>query len=58
MFNPPFVYNVATSSDGEWIAASLGDSTIQLISPLNKKKKSNHTEIRLEHGHNSMVNCL
>lgn len=59
MFNPPFVYKVATSPDGEWIAASLGDSTIQLLSPPNKKqKKFDLKEVRLEDGHNSMVNCL
>ncbi|KAG2199664.1 hypothetical protein INT47_005189 [Mucor saturninus] len=59
MFNPPFVYKVATSPDGEWIAASLGDSTIQLLSPPNKKQKRFELkEIRLSDGHNSMVNCL
>lgn len=57
MFNPPFVYSLAISSDGKWVAASLGDSTIQLISPPSKKTKTT-TKIRLENGHNSMVNCL
>jgi hypothetical protein len=57
MFNPPFVYTMAISSNGEWIAAGLGDTTIQLLSPLNKKQKKSQ-EIRLENGHNSMVNCL
>ncbi|GAN07531.1 conserved hypothetical protein [Mucor ambiguus] len=58
MFNPPFVYKITTSPDGEWVAASLGDSTIQLIAPPNKKHKKHLREIRLEDGHNSMVNCL
>ncbi|CAO3642987.1 unnamed protein product [Mucor fragilis] len=58
MFNPPFVYKIATSPDGEWVAASLGDSTIQLLAPPNKKQKKHLQEIRLENGHNSMVNCL
>ncbi|KAK4521878.1 Glutathione gamma-glutamylcysteinyltransferase [Mucor velutinosus] len=58
MFNPPFVYKIATSPDGEWVAASLGDSTIQLLAPPNKKQKKHLREIRLENGHNSMVNCL
>lgn len=59
MFNPPFVYELAMSSSGDWIAASLGDTTIQLLSPPNKKqKKYNLQEIRLEEGHNSMINCL
>lgn len=59
MFNPPFVYKIATSPDGEWIAASLGDSTIQLLSPPNKKQKRFELkEVRLQDGHNSMVNCL
>lgn len=57
MFNPPFVYKVTTSPDGEWVAASLGDSTIQLLSPPNKKQKKMR-DVRLEDGHNSMVNCL
>ncbi|KAI7898169.1 WD40-repeat-containing domain protein [Cokeromyces recurvatus] len=59
MFNPPFVYALDISPDGEWIAAGLGDTTIQLLSPPNKKqKKYNLQEIRLENGHNAMVNCL
>ncbi|OBZ91898.1 WD repeat-containing protein 53 [Choanephora cucurbitarum] len=59
MFNPPFVYNMAVSSDGEWIAAGLGDTSIQLLSPPNKKqKKSELQEKRLEDGHNTLVNCL
>lgn len=57
MFNPPFVYKVATSPDGEWVAASLGDSSIQLLSPPNKKQKKMR-DVRLVDGHNSMVNCL
>lgn len=57
MFNPPFVYEIATSPNGEWIAAGLGDATIQLLSPANKKQKKLQ-EIRLENGHNSMINCL
>ncbi|KAI8375004.1 WD40-repeat-containing domain protein [Choanephora cucurbitarum] len=59
MFNPPFVYNMAVSSDGEWIAAGLGDTSIQLLSPPNKKqKKFELQEKRLEDGHNTLVNCL
>lgn len=59
MFNPPFVYEISMSPNGEWIAAGLGDTTIQLLSPPNKKqKKYNLEEIKLEDGHNSMVNCL
>ncbi|EPB89999.1 hypothetical protein HMPREF1544_03111 [Mucor circinelloides 1006PhL] len=58
MFNPPFVYKIAISPDGEWVAASLGDATIQLLAPPNKKQKKPLREIRLENGHNSMVNCL
>jgi WD40 repeat protein len=57
MFNPPFVYKMATSPSGEWIAAGLGDTTIQLLAPPNKKQKKLQ-EIRLENGHNSLVNCL
>lgn len=57
MFNPPFVYKVATSPEGEWVAASLGDSSIQLLSPPNKKQKKMR-DVRLVDGHNSMVNCL
>ncbi|KAI9279337.1 WD40-repeat-containing domain protein [Sporodiniella umbellata] len=56
MFNPPFVYTTAISEDGKWIAAGLGDSTIQLISP--RSKKSPAQEIRLQNGHNMSVNCL
>ncbi|KAG1146991.1 hypothetical protein G6F37_004415 [Rhizopus arrhizus] len=57
MFNPPFVYSLAISTDGKWIASSLGDSTIQLISPPSKKSKT-IKKVRLMNGHNSMVNCL
>ncbi|KAG1205225.1 hypothetical protein G6F35_011774 [Rhizopus arrhizus] len=57
MFNPPFVYSLAISTDGKWIASSLGDSTIQLISPPSKKSKTTK-KVRLMNGHNSMVNCL
>ncbi|EIE83050.1 hypothetical protein RO3G_07755 [Rhizopus delemar RA 99-880] len=57
MFNPPFVYSLAISTDGNWIASSLGDSTIQLISPPSKKSKTTK-KVRLMNGHNSMVNCL
>lgn len=57
MFNPPFVYKIATSPGGEWVAAGLGDATIQLLSPPNKKqKKMQH--VRLQDGHNFMVNSL
>jgi hypothetical protein len=60
MFNPPFVYSVSTSSDGKWIGASLGDGTIQLLSPQGKKRAKNSVpeDVRLQNGHNSMINCL
>jgi hypothetical protein len=60
MFNPPFVYSVSTSSDGKWIGASLGDGTIQLLSPQGKKRAKNSVpeDVRLQNGHNSMTNCL
>ncbi|RCI05367.1 WD repeat-containing protein 53 [Rhizopus stolonifer] len=57
MFNPPFVHTMAISPDGTWIAAGLGDTSIQLISPPSKKQKT-QIEKRLEDGHNTMVNCL
>ncbi|KAI8974682.1 WD40-repeat-containing domain protein [Pilobolus umbonatus] len=59
MFNPPFVYSMDTSPGGDWIAAGLGDSTIQLLCPPGKKASKDHKEeIRLENGHNGMVNCV
>ncbi|KAI8356180.1 WD40-repeat-containing domain protein [Blakeslea trispora] len=59
MFNPPFVHSMAVSSSGDWIAAGLGDTSIQLLSPPNKKqKKFELQEKRLEDGHNTLVNCL
>ncbi|KAI9473690.1 MAG: WD40-repeat-containing domain protein [Benjaminiella poitrasii] len=59
MFNPPFVYALDISNDGEWIAAGLGDTSIQLLSPPNKKQKRRDLlELRLENGHNAMVSCL
>ncbi|KAI9021400.1 WD40-repeat-containing domain protein [Phycomyces nitens] len=60
MFNPPFVYSLAVSKDGQKIAAGLGDSTVQIVS-YETKKRSKHDEpnmARLENGHNSMVNGL
>ncbi|KAL0074693.1 WD40-repeat-containing domain protein [Phycomyces blakesleeanus] len=60
MFNPPFVYSLAVSKDGQIIAAGLGDSTVQLISCNTKKRLKNGvpTITRLENGHKSMVNSL
>ncbi|KAG0168267.1 WD repeat-containing protein 53 [Apophysomyces sp. BC1021] len=61
MFNPPFVYALEISADGKWIAAGLGDSTIQVLSQESSKKRSKKDEpinLRLENGHNAMVNCL
>ncbi|KAI8089354.1 WD40-repeat-containing domain protein [Halteromyces radiatus] len=63
MFNPPFVYTLGSSLDGNWIAAGLGDASIQLFNFGDKKKKkqqldTNPREIRLENGHTNMVNCL
>ncbi|CEJ01300.1 hypothetical protein RMCBS344292_15332 [Rhizopus microsporus] len=57
MFNPPFVYSLDITNDGKWVAASLGDTTIQMISPPSKKVKST-SKIRLVNGHNTMVNCM
>ncbi|KAG1180528.1 hypothetical protein G6F70_002950 [Rhizopus microsporus] len=57
MFNPPFVYSLDITNDGKWVAASLGDTTIQMISPPSKKVKST-SKIRLINGHNTMVNCM
>ncbi|ORZ08317.1 WD40-repeat-containing domain protein, partial [Absidia repens] len=48
MFNPPFVYTIENSMDGNWVAAGLGDASIQ-IDPVVS---------RLEDGHSNMVNCL
>ncbi|KAI8640698.1 WD40-repeat-containing domain protein [Parasitella parasitica] len=58
MFNPPFVYDVAISHNGEWIAAGLGNCTVRLIAPPNKKQKKHFREISLENGHNFMVNSV
>ncbi|SAM09508.1 hypothetical protein [Absidia glauca] len=59
MFNPPFVYTLETSLDGQWIAAGLGDASIQLLDFGGKKaKKGDPTTMRLDDGHSNMVNCL
>ncbi|CEP13338.1 hypothetical protein [Parasitella parasitica] len=58
MFNPPFVYEIATSHTGEWIAAGLGDGTVRLLAPSSKKQKKQSREISLENGHNFMVNSV
>ncbi|KAF7731981.1 hypothetical protein EC973_007086 [Apophysomyces ossiformis] len=61
MFNPPFVYALKISADGKWVAAGLGDSTIQVIFQDAEKKRPRGGELkqlRLEDGHNALVNCL
>ncbi|KAI9318229.1 WD40-repeat-containing domain protein [Dichotomocladium elegans] len=56
MFNPPFIYALDTSKDGQWIAAGLGDCSIQLLHEAGKKTK--RKEIRIEEAHTYMVNCI
>jgi hypothetical protein len=59
MFNPPFVYILEASLDGRWIAAGLGDASIQLLDFGGKKAKNGDlTTMRLDDGHSNMVNCL
>ncbi|KAI8340517.1 WD40-repeat-containing domain protein [Chlamydoabsidia padenii] len=59
MFNPPFVYALETSNDGQWIVTGLGDSSIQLYDFGDKKSKLADPIItHLENGHSNMVNCL
>lgn len=56
MFNPPFVYSLDTSSDGQWIAAGLGDGSMQLFYGGGKKNKSK--EMRFTDAHNHLINCM
>ncbi|KAI7869058.1 WD40-repeat-containing domain protein [Spinellus fusiger] len=60
MFNPPFVYCLAISTNGQRIAAGLGDTTVQVLSfdPAKKSKHESPTVIRLEEGHASMISSL
>lgn len=61
IFNPPFVYSLQISADGQWIAAGLGDGSIQLQhqGPSKEKSKGKRTiGKRLYDGHNHLVNCL
>ncbi|CAO3596263.1 unnamed protein product [Absidia cylindrospora] len=59
MFNPPFVYTIGNSMDGSWVAAGLGDASIQLFNFGDKKtKRIDPLVSRLEDGHSNMVNCL
>ncbi|CDH50086.1 wd40 repeat-containing protein [Lichtheimia corymbifera JMRC:FSU:9682] len=55
MFNPPFVYSLDTSSDGQWVGAGLGDGSLQLV---HGGKKGKAKEMRFTDAHNHLVNCL
>ncbi|KAI8062177.1 WD40-repeat-containing domain protein [Gongronella butleri] len=61
MFNPPFVYTMDTSADGDWLAAGLGDASIQLFRLTDGKRRPLAKPDpchRLQDGHSYMVNCL
>ncbi|KAI7848994.1 WD40-repeat-containing domain protein [Circinella umbellata] len=60
MFNPPFVYSIDTSFSGQWVAAGLGDCSIQILGEVgkSKKKKKQTCHARLMDGHTNLVNCL
>ncbi|KAI8982429.1 WD40-repeat-containing domain protein [Mycotypha africana] len=60
--SPKHVYDMSMyeryiSDDGKWIAAGLGDSTLQVLSSL-QQKSSSLQDVVLSGGHNAMVNCL
>ncbi|KAI9499328.1 WD40-repeat-containing domain protein [Zychaea mexicana] len=60
MFNPPFVYSIDTSPTGNWVAAGLGDCSIQVLGEVggSKKKKKQTCHARLMDAHTNLVNCL
>ena len=59
--NPPFVYALAVSADGEWFAAGLGDTTVRIgrIADLGQATLSAQlpTQARLE-GHSYVVSAV
>ncbi|ORX57412.1 WD40 repeat-like protein [Hesseltinella vesiculosa] len=61
MFNPPFVYALDVSPHGDWLAAGLGDASIQLVQLTDQKYRAlPNAELgpRLLDGHSYMVSCL
>ncbi|KAI9243614.1 WD40-repeat-containing domain protein [Phascolomyces articulosus] len=60
MFNPPFVYSIDISFSGQWVAAGLGDCSIQILGEVggSKKKKKQTCHARLMDAHTNLVNCL
>ncbi|KAI8148731.1 WD40-repeat-containing domain protein [Fennellomyces sp. T-0311] len=58
MFNPPFVYAIETSPSGRWVAAGLGDCSVQILGEVGSKKKKQACHTRLMDAHTNLVNCL
>ncbi|KAG2177639.1 hypothetical protein INT44_008153 [Umbelopsis vinacea] len=56
MVNPPFVYSLRISHDGTWVAAGLGDGSVQVLKLEPKSKKVSLK--RLNDAHGTLVNSL
>ena len=56
MVNPPFVYSLRINHDGTWVAAGLGDGSVEVIKLESKSKKVSVK--RLNDAHGTLVNSL
>jgi hypothetical protein len=56
MVNPPFVYSLRINQDGTWVAAGLGDGSVEVIKLESKSKKVSIK--RLNDAHGTLVNSL
>ncbi|CAO3665232.1 unnamed protein product [Umbelopsis vinacea] len=56
LVNPPFVYSLRIHPSGDWVAAGLGDGSVDVIKLSSKTKKVSRG--RLSDAHGTLVNSL
>jgi hypothetical protein len=56
LVNPPFVYSLRIHPSGDWVAAGLGDGSVDVIKLSSKTKKISRS--RLSDAHGTLVNSL
>jgi len=56
MVNPPFVYSLRIHQNGDWVAAGLGDGSVEVIKLSSKTKQV--SEHRINDAHSTLVNSL